>query len=565
MPQKPNFALLEKGLETDPVKTKPPGGGPDFAELDKELEEPQSRSALGFAGNVLKSGGKLVGDIASAVAHPIDTVKGIGKLAVGLGEKAISPILTDPDNPTETEGTQMVDALFKHMSDRFGGIENIKKTAYEDPIGLAADISTIFSGLAGGVRMTGRAAGVSNVLSKAGAVTDPIQATLKLGGKAASGTGKLARGVTSFTTGADKASIQTAFAEHSKDFTKALRGEITWPDVMENMKQAFQEVKSARDKTYEPHLRTNIDLSDVHSTMAENLQREGVKVRASYKTKPTPADVLAGNEGKRKSIILTDDDDIAQLLNERKLPDGTAPPGLQANLDFQGSPLLHTGEESKIATVFKDIWRHKGRGGEVLRRQIYNNLSKSKPEAATAVPVAGQGRQVVESVHQSLLDALETEIPGFKEMTRPYQDTTNFLNDLRSDLALDKTGATAINRLKAASKSDNPYYQTLVEALDTRAGIKAKDQIAGLQLQPWKPGKFQHMLTWAMIRGISNPTHLFSPTFLMELAAFSPRAVGETANIAGKTSRVASKVGKEVTAGRYRPLTYIPPPPGEPK
>lgn len=146
--------------------------------IDAAMER-GGRAVVGqFGVNAWNSAGRFVGDVAKAVASPLQTAKAVGNLAVGAVEKAI---------PGEQGAEKHVDALVNLYIEKYGGIENLKKSMYQDPVGFLADISTVVGGvgLAGkGVQIganaarLGRTANVAGQISRtAGAVsraTDPI-------------------------------------------------------------------------------------------------------------------------------------------------------------------------------------------------------------------------------------------------------------------------------------------------------------------------------------------------------------------------------------------------------
>jgi hypothetical protein len=127
--------------------------------------QPIGRSLEGFGNNIRESGKRMIGDIAGAVSHPLDTAKAVGGIVAGLGEKLI---------PGEKIGhEQNVDALVKMYKDRYGSLENLAKTLYEDPVGALADISTLAGGAGLAAKGVGLAAKTAN-LGKAASVAGKV-------------------------------------------------------------------------------------------------------------------------------------------------------------------------------------------------------------------------------------------------------------------------------------------------------------------------------------------------------------------------------------------------------
>ena len=115
------------------------------------------RTVSGFAGNVVKSAGHLVSGLATAIAHPIDTATGLLDIGAGALQNALPKAFVDFVNKSETpealaagqRAVQAANAAGGVYKDKYGSLDAIKKTLYEDPVGAAADLSTIFSGGAG--------------------------------------------------------------------------------------------------------------------------------------------------------------------------------------------------------------------------------------------------------------------------------------------------------------------------------------------------------------------------------------------------------------------------------
>jgi len=167
------------------------------------VEEPKTLG--GFAGNVVKSGGRAVGGVVSSAVNVLNpnadknTLVGMGRLASGAAQ------LLDP-----TEGNKIAKeipgiGLFGNneqtarnvgsfYNQRYGGLDKIGNTLYNDPIGVAMDVSTV----AGGVGALARGAGFAKLgsgLSRVSGALDPISL-------ASRGVGAVGRGSLKATGGA---------------------------------------------------------------------------------------------------------------------------------------------------------------------------------------------------------------------------------------------------------------------------------------------------------------------------------------------------------------------------
>lgn len=118
---------------------------PGIPQVNAAADE-ASQSISTAMGNVPQSAGNFVGNIAEAVAHPIDSAVNTGKLIAGAAQYAGVP------------GEQFkpyAAAAGKAIMDRYGSLENAKKTFENDPVGFAADMMSVMEGGAGALRGVG--------------------------------------------------------------------------------------------------------------------------------------------------------------------------------------------------------------------------------------------------------------------------------------------------------------------------------------------------------------------------------------------------------------------------
>lgn len=124
--------------------------------------------------------------VANAVLHPIDTASGLLDAAAGglrnLAPQKVQDAIDyiDWNKPAAERATQVANQVGGMYKDRYGDAEAIKRTLAEDPVGAAADLSTLLSG---GAAIAGKAglAGTAGAMARTGAVINPAQvATLPL-------------------------------------------------------------------------------------------------------------------------------------------------------------------------------------------------------------------------------------------------------------------------------------------------------------------------------------------------------------------------------------------------
>lgn len=156
---------------------------------------------MGTAKNILPSAGRTAMAMGSGIlnmANPnIDqnTLAQTARLAYGGLQKLdptkdkviskgiadITPLkyvsMADKSRGMSTDYQPQAEAVGKFYGDRYGGVENIKKTLYEDPVGVGLDASVV---LGGAGALTG-----SSKLAKLSKIVDPV----RLAGKGAGAVG----------------------------------------------------------------------------------------------------------------------------------------------------------------------------------------------------------------------------------------------------------------------------------------------------------------------------------------------------------------------------------------
>jgi hypothetical protein len=136
-------------------------------------DDSEPKTLGGFGANLLSSAGNFLGNVGSAIAHPIDTAANAGRTLVGAFQTAERPLLTAvhavPADMPPTEDEQAFSAFANTIKQRYGSFSNLLDTAYKDPVGFAADLSTV----AGGVGAAAKGTMLGNIASKVAEVSNP--------------------------------------------------------------------------------------------------------------------------------------------------------------------------------------------------------------------------------------------------------------------------------------------------------------------------------------------------------------------------------------------------------
>ena len=128
--------------------------------------------------NVGTSAQKFFGGVVEAVTSPLQTAKGVLDIGAGALQNALPKNVVnfvnqfDAHPEAAAHAVKVANAVGGMFKERYGSIEGLKNTLATDPVGAAADISTLFSG---GAAVAARAApGVAKVLNTAATVTNPM-------------------------------------------------------------------------------------------------------------------------------------------------------------------------------------------------------------------------------------------------------------------------------------------------------------------------------------------------------------------------------------------------------
>ncbi|MDA4120465.1 MAG: hypothetical protein OK436_07760, partial [Thaumarchaeota archaeon] len=202
--------------------------------IDKDQPQSQSWGDVGKGAmhNFMPSLGRAAKDMVQPIIHPIDTMKSMKNLGMGLLEKM--PQMGEVDQmgeatpPGRGSHEQYPEAVGKFLADRYGGMENLKKTMKEDPAGFLMDVSTLLSG---GETALARAPGVlgkvGEIAGTTSRVTNPLVGPAKT---VAWGAEKIAPGLIgdmATHTGADSLIEATKAGYHGGSAQEKLIAQMT--------------------------------------------------------------------------------------------------------------------------------------------------------------------------------------------------------------------------------------------------------------------------------------------------------------------------------------------------
>src|SRR5215475_7620483 len=184
---------------------------------------------------------------------PGQAFSNIPKSAVEFGKAIAQPFM----HPIETAGNlaALGSGVIQHLG--HGSAENIKRSIAEDPVGVAADLSSVLTGGGGlAARAPGIAGRVGEVAATAGRAIDPLRAAGTAASYPLGWAGKAAAGTLGTSTGAGARAVREAeaagFAGGTKGeaFREAMRGEVPVADIVEDARQAVRNMREERGIAY---------------------------------------------------------------------------------------------------------------------------------------------------------------------------------------------------------------------------------------------------------------------------------------------------------------------------
>lgn len=278
---------------------------------------------------------------------------------------------------------------------------------------------------------------------------------------------------------------------------KALRGQTSPEQIVENAKNALSDIVKKRNDEYVSALS-----------------------KISDDTKTYDITPIVKN-------LKTQLDNFGTVLT----PDG--------NLDFSRSPIRFNKQaQSEIQTIFDEL---KGFGLKPGDRTAVG-IDSLKRSFQDLYSESSEARAFVESMRKSTRDILK-QVPGYDELTAKYSQDTELINELRKGLSLgDKAQIdTTFKKLVSVLRTNNEMRLQLAREINAVAGDTLIPQIAGQQLSEVLPRGII-----GQIGGVIGGASLLSGVGILPViqAALvsSPRLVGEVIRVLGIAGRGATKV-----------------------
>jgi hypothetical protein len=469
--------------------------------------------------NTPASAGRMISGLYEAVTSPVQTVSGLMDVAAGGLQNVLPKPVTDFINQFETNpeaakrAVNTANAMGGMYKERYGTLEGIKNTIATDPVGVAGDLSTLLAGgaglargasaVAGPSRAGAAISGVADKLSTASNVTNPINAMVKAPGIAYDLASALTKQGLSLKTGVGTEPITQAVKagrEGNTTFVENMRGQVPITQVLDDAKTNLAKMNLDKQKDY-------------RSGMVNIKNDKSVLDFAGIDKAIKDAENLAYFKGKIK------DKTAATVLNDIKAK-------------------VSDWKKSDPAEF------HTPEGMDNLKQSLWEDFGKLGMEEKTAFSA---GKQIYDAVKNQI----NTQAPEYSKVMKNYTEASDQIKEIERALSLgNKASAdTAMRKLQSLMRNNvNTNYGQrleLAKQLEAMGGNEIMPALAGQAMSQFTP------------RGLQSATNIPSsylaygagglPLAAIDLAASSPRLVGEAAYKYGQMANALNKAKQPVT------------------
>lgn len=477
-----------------------------LGERADKIAEIKSAEASGQQGAV-RSLFQKIGQGAGAVSDVI------GQTAIGLGKAVLSQ--KAEEKIASTVSNVVSDPEFIGNLPEVQNILNKYESLKQTNPSLARDIDASL-GL-GQLGLDIATAGIGGQAVKGGAklAAKGVETASQGAGKVAKLTGRGIAEIEGALTGTSAETLEQAFSsafrggEELNKFTKALRGELTPEQLVQNV-------------------RNSIDVVDTRKTTEYS---QGLN---SIKNIPvTTEDLISGATRKLEEFNITINPDNTLNFSKSNL---RTVPAAQTKLQSAYEELLRANNSVNVGEI------------DTSRKALSELLLAGEdPSARAANAIITDFKDQVRGV-----GVKATEDTGdYKRLLDNFGDDAEFLNELKRSLASgDKnTVDTAYRRLATSLKTNNERRMNLIRELDEATGGYILADISGQQLSEALPrGLFRQIA--AGVAGAGIVTGGITPGIIPALVFASPKVAGEVIRSLGIGAKKADTIIKAIADAR---------------
>lgn len=456
--------------------------------------------------NIPSSTGELISSIAQPVIHPVDTAENVASVGKGIMQKI--GLMSGSDSE------KYADAVGRFFLDRYGSVDNIKQTIAKDPVGVLADVATVFTGGETALaRAPAAVAKVGEVAGKIGRAVDPLTAA----GKVAKFGGGVAAQALGISTGAGADAFKVAAragaegGEAGKSFLDNLTGKADMGAVVQDAKNAVGQLRSERGDIYRQEMaKIGADNTVLNFDKILDASDRVDKVK-SYKGQS----LSPSTEAIR--------DNITNVVLE---------------WSYLDPKQFHTAE-----------------GLDALKQKI--------GDIRDATQHGTPERVVADQVYNSIKDTITKQAPEYAKVMKGYQDASDLIKEMEKTLSLNPKASvdTQLRKLQSVLRNNvSTNYGRRAELVDflQRAGApNLIEKLSGQTLSSLAPRGLSRLLAGGEGLSAAGAAMFGNPAAAAGLTggliASSPALMGGAAYGAGVASRFARPLGQSAfQIGRFQ-------------
>ena len=459
--------------------------------------------------NTPSSGKQLINDVITPLLDPIQTAKDL----YSLGSSVVNLII-----PGEQGNEDIARAVGNFFAERYGGLENIKKTFATDPMGMLADVSVVLTaGASLPAKTSGTVGQVAKVVSSTGKAIDPITQGVNIAGmplKLAPALISKAGGVSSdasktgYAAGQSSVPVPFVSSKKDKDFTDAMRGNIDQKTVVSDANKAFEKMQNKKKSDYLDQ-KTKLKLDQ------QKINFSNIETQVN--------DWIAGKTYGGETVFGQKFGGISELSesSQKILRD------IQKEITlYENNPQLHTAQ-----------------GLDILKRKI-DNMYPLNPKTKS-------DQMVVTAMKNIVRDEIIKQVPDYAKVMEAFETASLLEKQLMQELSLgkNKNAATTLKKLQSIMRNNvNTNYGGRLQAfnkLEDFSDANIIEKIAGMELSSFKGRGFSQPVTSGTIAYTLGSGNLAA---LGLLPFSSPRLTGEAARMFGKYGQTVKPALKTTRA-----------------
>lgn len=507
----PGGPAEEQELQIIPPEAQP--GSPAYAGTGTATEPDYSKMGMGeVAGRALLSAPKSfatqIGNLGTAILHPIETAKTIGRVAYGAGSKL--GVLGEQTPEAKSSNEAELNAILQDYATRYGSTAGFKKALATDPFSIGMDIATVAPGVGAGLR----AASLPGLARAAQATRflDPTQVAISTATKTLAAAPKVAGTVLGLESGTTPAIMRYA----------AQAGMATNPAVRE----AYQRFRSGAGDLGEISTAARNALEEMKTNANQNYMQGLNSIQQSFANQALPWNTI---------------DNAVQEAERLVFPHGATP---------KSTPAVGTLQELKTLI---NSWKNDPPSAHTILgmndlKQAIGEL-RYGPGAGGLSPVQ---RRVLDTAYNGVLNTIndadnaimsQAGLSGqrisYAKLMEDWQRHLDTVNDWTKTMGLSSRTAEAnrIGKLLSSTKKDQTR-SILEQMAKTQAGEHLPYMIAGAATSAG-PDLAHLIMSGALGAGAYNLlAHPFAiPAAAAVTALGSPQVVGGLAYGAGTAVR----------------------------